>query len=318
MTRVTLIHNPTAGGAEHAGDELLKLLSRAGYDAVYKSTKDKDYLKALKNPGGLVVAAGGDGTVRKVARRLVGSGVPLAVLPLGTANNIAKSLGLDGDVRQLIEGLSAARRVKFDVGAASGPWGTKTFFEGAGVGLFTDVMRSLDAKKGRRATAPAHTGERLAAALRALQEALRGYPAHELRATLDGEDVSGRYLLVEAMNIGLVGPNLFLAPDAHPGDGALDFVLLAEESRGEFEEYLSYRLEGKQGAPYLKVRRGRRLQFIWGGSVLHFDDDAWPKKEKKRKKLWQKATNESRRDAPPSIEITLKNEGLEFLVPQVS
>ena len=318
MTRATLIYNPTAGGAGHTGGELLRLLSDAGYDAAYSSTKDEGYLKSLKNPGALVVAAGGDGTVRKVAKRLVGSGVPIAVLPLGTANNIATSLGVSGDARELIKGLSSARRVRFDVGKAVGPCGARTFFEGAGLGLFTDVMRSLDARKGRRAAAPAHTGERLAAALRALQQALRGYRAHDLRLKLDGEDVSGRYLLVEAMNVRLVGPNLFLAPDADPGDGALDFVLLPEEGRGEFDEYLSYRLEGKQDAPYLKVRRGRRLEFVWDGSVVHFDDGVWPKKEKKRKRAWERATKKARRDGPPSVEITLKEGGLEFLIPSAS
>ena len=318
MTRVTLIYNPTAGGAGHTGEELLRLLSGAGYDPAYSSTKEEGCLKSLKNPGALVVVAGGDGTVRKVAKRLVGSGVPIAVLPLGTANNIATSLGVSGDARELIEGLGSARRVRFDVGQAAGPCGARTFFEGAGLGLFTDVMRSLDARKAKRAPAPAHAGERLAGALRALQEALRGYRAHDLRVKLDGEDASGRYLLVEAMNVRLVGPNLFLAPDADPGDGALDFVLLPEERRGEFGEYLSYRLEGKQEAPYLEVRRGRRLEFVWDGSVVHFDDGAWPKKEKKRKKAWEKASKKARRDGPPSVEITLKEGGLEFLIPRVS
>lgn len=129
--------------------------------------------------------------------------------------------------------------------------------------------------------------------------------------TLDGEDVSGRYLLVEALNIGLIGPNLFLAPDADPGDGSLDFVLLAEDKRAEFDEYLTYRLEGKQEAPYLHVRRGRRLNFAWDGPTLHFDDEVWPKKEKKRKKI----LDEAHPDDPPTVEITVERGGLEFLIP---
>lgn len=311
MARVTLIHNPAAGGAELTRDELTGLLSGAGFDVRYCSTEDDDYRRALKNPGELVVAAGGDGTVRKVAKRLVAVGVPLAVLPLGTANNIAKSLGLSGDVRALIGGLGAARRVKFDVGVAKGPWGTQHFFEGFGLGLFSDVMTALDARKGKKPPAFERADDPLALGVRALREALGDYTAQDLRLRLDGADLSGRYLMVEAMNIRHVGPNLFLAPDADPGDGLLDLVLLTEDRRAEFGRYLEDRLDGKQDAPLLPVWRGRRLEFDWAGPTLRFDDEAWPKKAKGRNKLPRLA----RRGTPAGVEVTVASAGLEFLIP---
>ena len=310
VTRVTLIHNPGAGDAEHASDELSRMLSGAGYEVDYRSTEDDDFEGALAGARGMVVVAGGDGTVRKVAKRLVGRGVPLGVLPLGTANNIAQSLGLGGDAGELAEGLRSARRMKFDVGVARGPWGAEYFFEGFGLGLFTDVMTELDAREEREPALFERAADPLATALRALREALPGYRAHDLRLRLDGEDLSGRYLMVEAMNISRVGPNLFLAPDADPSDGLLDVVVVSEEGREEFGQYLEYRLEGKQDAPLLCVRRGRRLEFSWDGPLLRFDDETWPKKKGK------KAAGREWRDGPAAVEVTLEHAGLEFLIPQ--
>ena len=305
MKRVTLIHNPGAGDSEHAGDELSRALSDAGYEVVYRSTKDDDYKKALEGACDLVVAAGGDGTVRKVAKRLVGRGVPMSVLPLGTANNIAKSLGLGSDARALVEGLKSARALKFDVGVAKGPWGTEYFFEAFGLGLFTDVMAELDAREEREPALFEQAADPLATALRALRDSLPVYRARDLRLRLDGGDLPGRYLMVEAMNIRSVGPNLFLAPDADPSDGLLDFVLLTEGERDEFSAYLDYRLDGKQDAPRLTVRRGRRLEFGWDGPRLRLDDEAWPE-----------GARSSESGGPAAVEITVERAGLEFLIPQ--
>src|SRR5881396_3389116 len=91
--RIILMHNPKAGRGNHARKELMAALANAGHHAIYQSTKKSDYKKALKKSVDVVLAAGGDGTVGKVGRELIDSGVPLGVLPLGTANNLACSLG---------------------------------------------------------------------------------------------------------------------------------------------------------------------------------------------------------------------------------
>src|SRR5256885_14372140 len=92
--RIILMHNPTAGRGKHDKRELMAALAKAGHHAIYQSTKKSDYPKALKKPTDLVLAAGGDGTIGKVAPRILDSGIPLSVVPLGTANNIARSLGV--------------------------------------------------------------------------------------------------------------------------------------------------------------------------------------------------------------------------------
>ena len=89
---------------------------------------------------------GGDGTVSKVANRLIAanSQIPLSVLPLGTANNFARSLGFCLSKTQLFEQLNGGKHEILDVGEAYGPWGKRYFFEGAGAGLFADYLRAPD------------------------------------------------------------------------------------------------------------------------------------------------------------------------------
>jgi diacylglycerol kinase (ATP) len=142
--RILLVHNPTAGSEKHEGEDFTKALKKAGHNPIYQSSKEKGIAKALKKKIDLALVAGGDGTVSKVARRLVAmnSKLPLAVLPVGTANNFARSLGFCLSAKELIEQLNDGKCDTFDVGLARGPWGKRYFFEGAGAGLFAEYMRA--------------------------------------------------------------------------------------------------------------------------------------------------------------------------------
>jgi diacylglycerol kinase (ATP) len=121
------MHNPKAGDAKHGRKQLMAALARAGHHAVYRSTKKRDYKKALKDPTDLVLAAGGDGTVVKVASRLIDTGIPLGVLPLGTANNLARSLGFVASPNEIIARLRGSKKRVFDIGLARGPLGKRYF-----------------------------------------------------------------------------------------------------------------------------------------------------------------------------------------------
>src|SRR5216110_2069328 len=127
--RIILMHNPTAGRGKHDKRELMAALANAGHHAIYQSTKKSDYKKALKKPADLVLAAGGDGTVGKVGCELIDSGIPLGVLPLGTANNLARSLGFIASPEEIIARLGNGEKRAFDVALARGPWGKRYFLK---------------------------------------------------------------------------------------------------------------------------------------------------------------------------------------------
>jgi diacylglycerol kinase family enzyme len=273
--RITLIHNPGAGRQGRNGaSKLEKLLRDAGHKVRYQSSKEDGWGDALKSPADLIVVAGGDGTVARVTKRMVGRGIPVALLPSGTANNIARTLGLlERPFEELMRGWENARRVKLDVGTAEGPWGERRFVEGVGVGLFASLLTRPKkiGKRGRR------TGDIVEGALRRLKDAAARCEPVELVAALDGKDISGRYLLLEALNLRYVGPNLFLAPDSQPGDGQFDVVLVTEAERARLVEYLEKWQDNRERLAVLPSRRGKRLQIEWTGFELHIDDKLRPK-----------------------------------------
>jgi diacylglycerol kinase family enzyme len=257
------------------------MLRKAGHKVDYQSSKEKKWHKILKEPGDIVVAAGGDGTVGNVARRMIGSPTPIAVLPLGTANNIALTLGIAAlSLNDVIVGWKVARCIHFDAGVAKGPWGSTHFIEGFGLGMFAETMFRIDSSNERDLTHAEHPEDELTVVIEMLRKRLRKIKTNELTVRLDGEDFSGRYVLLEALNIRSIGPNLNLAPDAEINDGLLDIVTVPHAKRAELSRYLAGRINS--GEPSLKLRRyrGHHLQIEWESSPVHIDDMRWPDDDK--------------------------------------
>ena len=280
--RVTLIHNPGAGRQENDANALLKLLRRAGHKPRYQSSKEKTWDRVLDKRADLVVVAGGDGTVAAVARRMVRRGVPVAVLPSGTANNVARSLGLlKKPFEELVRGWRDARRVPLDVGLASGPWGERYFIEGIGAGLFAGLLVRSEQNQGKKEKENKTKGPAkvVDGALRRLKELAEVTESVEIGAQLDGVDISGNYLLFEAVNLPYIGPNLYIAPDTRAGDGKLEVVLVPESQRSRLVKYLEHWHENRERPSLLPSRRGKHLQIEWTGFALHIDDKLRPRKK---------------------------------------
>src|SRR5262249_61072305 len=103
-------------------------------------------------------AAGGDGTVHKTAWDIMDSGIPLAILPLGTANNLARSLGFTGSVDEILQSVHCGKSRPFDVGVARRSSRPGYFLEAAGGGVFADhlPLAGGKAKKGGCADGELH------------------------------------------------------------------------------------------------------------------------------------------------------------------
>ena len=297
--RITLIHNPGAGRQRGgAAAELTAFLEERGYDVRYQSAKEDDWKKSLGKPADMVVVAGGDGTVAKVTRRMVGRGIPVGVLPSGTANNIARTLGLvERPFEELVRGWREGRRVKLDVGVAKGPWGERYFVEGVGAGLFASLLANPAVPSIKQRTSAVET------ALERLREQAQTCEPLEIHARLDGKDISGRYLMLEALNLRYVGPNLHLALDTKPGDGALDVVLVTDAERNRLLHYLEHWQGNRERLAVLPSLRGKHLEIEWTGFALHIDDKLKPK---------AKATP---KEIAGLVEARLDGATVEFLVP---
>jgi diacylglycerol kinase family enzyme len=222
----------------------------------------------------MVVVAGGDGTVRRVAKRVVGRGVPLAILPVGTANNVARSFGQVGAMRSIVAGWRNGVRLGLDVGIVRGPWGEERFVEAFGGGAFAGMIASGVTRRAQDRAG--YAGNRIDRGLQMFCDAIRAEPCQPWRLRLDDEEIEGDFLLVEAMNVRCIGPNLPLAPAADPSDGHLDVLLAAEEDREPLLAYAEQRLHGHHpSCPRLTARRGCRLRAEMGTGHVHVDDRIW-------------------------------------------
>ena len=222
-------------------------------------------------------------------------------MPLGTANNIARSLGLlHLPLAQQPHHWADAKHIHLDIGNAHGPWGEEGFVEGMGLGLFAWMMPMADeSEKLARITDPE---EALAYALRMLRRRLEEHTPEQVQATLDGEDISGAYLMFEALNLPYIGPNLYLAPGAKPDDGQFDVVMIDEAHRAELLEGIIDWHEGKPTPPRLPTRRGAHLKIAPHDGNVHMDD-----------KIWRPGDGD--RPSRGDIEVTLQKAAVEVLVP---
>ena len=267
--RVTLFHNPDLGDEPRSAAKLTRMLEAAGFQVRYRSTK-KSWKKAIELPADLFIAAGGDGTVAEVIHAAAGTGVPVAPLPIGTANNIARTLGIVGDTGEIIDRWQNEQPRPFDMGTIKAADLTERFVEGVGGGVFADAVLHGERVVDDPTSLVGHVTDR---ALTLVRQLLEGSRPARWGVEIDGRDHSGDYLAVEVLNIRFVGPSIPLAAHASPGDGRLDVVLLREEDRPMLLKYLTGRLEDASAhVPDLPVVRGRAIRLEPPGTSLRMDD----------------------------------------------
>ena len=264
--RGSLVHNNRAGGTGNDPGQLIELLAQAGIDVEHVPTDSPQDLSKVRNePGDFVVVAGGDGTFREAAKWFVGTGVPLVHLPMGTANNVSRGLGIARPVPELIRELPLARLTAVDVAWVRGSWGRELLVEGAGLGAFANMLSAYDPSEGKNL---------LRAAGVVANELGSENPVH-CRLDVDGQLIEGEYLMVQVMNTPAVGPRLTIGDQASPLDGLLDVVLIRFENRDAIINYVTSLVSGTlTSLPSVEVYKARRVQLTWKGSALHVDDQS--------------------------------------------
>jgi len=295
MQTIKLIHNPTAGDEEHNKEVLVEQIEKAGFVCRYSSTKDDDWKEWEE--ADLIAIAGGDGTVRKVVKKVLkqkgnNKKLPIGLLALGTANNIAKTFEVDPDTEKVIESWKTAGFKKVDIGLIENVPDVDFFLEGLGFGIFPYLMKEMKNAKNEYRT-PA---EELKAAQKMLHTILMDYEPRQCHLEVDGTDHSGKFYMVEVMNIKSIGPNMVLAPMADPGDGEFEIVLVPEAHKEKFSQYLLDKLTDDDEGYHFHTLKGKNIIIRWDGTRIHVDDQMM--------KL----------DKQVEVHIELKEGALQFLV----
>lgn len=286
-THARLLHNPKAGDQDHVKEELIRRIESLGFTCQYASLKEKGW-KRFASKTALVVIAGGDGTVREVLKKLLTRSIldkPLtvALIPSGTANNFAKTLGISPDLDTFERNIQQWKPKQVDVGLIGKLGKARFFIEGLGFGLIPTLMekmKTVDFDK-------VHTAEdELELALEKLLEIVETSPATRAKVTIDGLVYEDDYLLVEVLNIKSIGPNLVLASSADPTDGNFEVALLKQSNRKEFSTYLRrLRQQVPQTAsavPWQIVTATREVVIDSDVQTIHVDDELITLKKRKK------------------------------------
>lgn len=254
--KAKLIANPGAGKPEDSARQLelaTRLLQQHGLKVDVALAKPKEEAtplakQAVKDGYDFVVAMGGDGTLEAVLRGMVGRKTPMGILPTGTQNNIAKSLGIPLDLEEACA-LVAARHVrKLDVGRVKVKNGRKLyFFELTAIGLVAALYP----------TANKLADGKLSKLKEAALTLLHQEPDPEVYLTLDDESkIKVKTMLVVVSNAPMFGANFLVAPDASVTDGYLDVSVYPEFSKPEVLTYFA-RIRDEGFSANEKVQRYR-------------------------------------------------------------
>lgn len=273
MKKATIIHNPGAGDETHGQRGIITMIESLGYECRYISTKD-NFKSKMRPDNDLIVIAGGDGTVRKLTKKVLlekdFKEQLICLLPKGTANNIAYTLGLKDSERQIRQVIKKENELHLDIWQVERVKGVKFFIEALGFGLFPALindMRNLDARY------KDEPEKKLGLAVDKLHILTHELAANQYEIYADGKNFSGKYLMVELMNIKSIGPNMTLAPDADPSDGMLDLVLIDEKQRDALCKHLKARSQGKRSAFKPEIVRASEVSIVTDAKLAHADDE---------------------------------------------
>lgn len=274
MKRAQLLHNPHAGEKDFSKKELMKLIEAEGFDCIYSSVK-KDGWEKFDDETDFLIIAGGDGTIRRAAkalvkRKLLDKQFPIALLPHGTANNIAATLNIAGDVSDIIRSWHKSTPKKFDLGKVWGLSDELFFLEGFGFGIFPKLMKVM---KKMEEQLSENREEKIRMARAVLYDVVMSYKARQCTIVADEVDHTGKYILVEVMNTTSIGPNLGLSNSGDPGDGEFEVVLIPESHQKKFEAFLLNRINGKEDTYAFTTLKAKKIQIFWEGKDLHADDE---------------------------------------------
>jgi YegS/Rv2252/BmrU family lipid kinase len=177
-------------------------------------------LAALQADVDLIIAAGGDGTVRAVCEEVARTGVAVGILPHGTGNLLARNLGIPLNVRDALDVAFSGQDKAIDLGTFKTDSGTDTcFLVMAGLGMDAAIMTGVDDKLKEKVGWLAYFVSGVKAAR---------FPAMKVQISVDdGEFKKFKARTVVVGNVGFLQGGIPLLPDAQIDDGTLDVVVLA-------------------------------------------------------------------------------------------
>ncbi len=238
---IYVICNPTAGNGrgKKAGEMVRRKLTEKGIDHrmlwTEKPGHASDLAKEASASGAeTVLSIGGDGTSFEVAQGLSGSDTALGVIPAGTGNDFAKTLGSPLEAEAALEFILTHPAKKTDAGEINGCM----FLNEIGTGFDVSVLDYAEkAKRYVRGLLPY---------LHGVAQTLFRFKSIPITYSIDGgEPVTKDAFVVAVANGGMIGGGIPIAPEARPDDGLFDVVIVGAVKKKDLLARLSGLMQGK-------------------------------------------------------------------------
>ena len=238
---IAIICNPTAGNGrgKKEGIKIDETLRRQGRACRLLLTEYPGHAtalakRAIEDGAELVLSVGGDGTAYEVASGLLGSSMPLGIIPAGTGNDFVKTIGVPMQPEKALEHVLSHPAKKTDVGEMNG----KMFLNEIGTGFDVSVLDyAAKAKKYCRGLLPYLYG--------VIKTMFRFRSIPITFSVDDGESVTLDAFVAGAANGGMIGGGIPIAPEATADDGLLDVVIVEKVERKKLISRLIGLMQGK-------------------------------------------------------------------------
>lgn len=179
---------------------------------LFTDAEEFEALMAKKNDYSDLIAAGGDGTINSVAKNLVGTNIALGIIPLGSGNGLARSLGINMEAKEAIAQIIEGRKTKIDYGTI----GKFPFFCTSGIGFDAHIGNLFAHSKTRG----------LKSYIKIIVKEIMSYRSKEYIIKLNGHELKRKAYLITVANAGQYGNDFYIAPQANMRDGKFHVVVL--------------------------------------------------------------------------------------------
>ena len=270
---LTFIVNPAAGSghAQKIEGQIRAELERRGISAAFLRTENPGHATELAREAAAkpdctgVIAVGGDGTCYEVACGLMGSSVPMGIIPAGTGNDFIKSVNIPKKPLAALELVLKGEARPVDVGRMN----ERLFLNVSGTGFDVTVLDfTLSAKKYCKGILPYLIG---------LVRAIRHYRPIHMRFTADGVTQERDVLICSIANGRYFGGGIRICPEAKPDDGYFDLVVVENKPRWMIPFYLPGLLFGRVlKFSFTTHQRVQQVRLESQGMRLNMDGEIFP------------------------------------------
>ncbi|HLS94352.1 YegS/Rv2252/BmrU family lipid kinase [Sphingobacterium allocomposti] len=217
--RILFVINPISGGKKKTAfnKQVLEVLDLEKFDPTFKITDHPNHAfelgkEAIVEGYDAVVAVGGDGTINELGSAILGTGMPLGIIPEGSGNGLALYLGIPLNESAAIRRINRFESVEVDTGAINGRY----FFNIAGLGFDASVSDHFAAENVRGPIGY----------LRSVVNVISKFNPSRYKLIIDGKTYEKEAFMISVANSPQYGNNAYIAPQASITDGVLDVCVV--------------------------------------------------------------------------------------------